>query len=781
MGSQEVSSNASTKIDWQNSLMKLSIKSGEKALIPLGELVGFTNLYETDIENISRFNGNDSIIIDITKKTSAPTIGVCNSVESTIDRLENNDVHLEIIQSSADDIQESLLEVVKTLIEGVLFSMLILFLFFGDIKASLIVGCSMPLSLLCALILLNLFDISFDLMTGTGMIIAIGMIVDNSIVILENCFKQKEKMESFQKASIAAVQEMLLSIFASTLTTVVVYAPMLTTKGMSAQMNVSLCLTVIFTMVASLISAITVVPLLFCFIKPKEKTNMPINKVMQVLEKKYQKIIPVLLKAPKWTIFSALILFVISILMVTQLHMDLFPSNYDGSIKVQANFRPGVTIENIDKSIQNIEEKLIEDPGFSSVELSITDNVANLTAYAEPGNKRTSEEAVEYYITLFHNETNMDISISPFGYSSGLTSLMSTGNNKEITMYSDDKEQLKTGSDQITQKLRNLPGILHVSNEIGEEKTNVRFVINQQMATAVGLTPAGVANQINALVNGITATTLTVDGEDYKVKVEYPLEKYKNINFLLAQPIAGNDGQILCLSDVAELEYDSIPVRINRRNGKYVATVTATTTSEGKYNIAEEIDRVVNNYKFPEGVEVGTSSMNETMAEEGGKIGIAIVIALILVFMVMAIQFNSMRYAGMVMLCVPFSLIGSFGLLFFSQAPLSMMAMMGFLMLIGMVVNNGILLVDATNELKKEYPLKEALLQAGLRRLRPILMTTLTTVLSMLPMVLSNNSGMAMMRGMGFVIIGGLCASTILALFLMPSFYLIMSGENKRS
>lgn len=777
-GSQEIGATAYTEIHWNEDLKNVAIETGTGALIHLSDIADVINLYQEDPDSISRFNGKDSVLIDVTKKSSSPTITVCNAVQDALKNLKNDSIQFEVIHSSADDIMDTLLEVLTTLLEGVAFTMAILFLFFGDIRASLIVGSSMPLSLLTAMILLNAMGVSFDLMTGTGMIIAIGMIVDNSIVVLENCFRIKEQETDYKAAAAKGAATMFLSVSASTLTTIVVYAPMTTTTGMSGQMNKPLCYTVIFTMLASLISAITVVPLFFTLIKPKEKKNLPINKVLNKLSNGYKKVIPVLLHHPKKTILAAVVLFAVSIGLATQLHMDLFPSNFDGSIKVEATFRSGTKLEVINEEIQRIEQALTEDKNFDSIELEISDNTANITASSAESCNRSSEEAVEYYTNLYSGITNIDIAVSPYGVSTGLASLMSTGNNVSVTLLGNDLNNLSASASLVEEALTKVPGVMKVKNDLSGQETNARFVINQQKAMNAGMTPATVAGQIYYLMNGVKATTLEYEDEEYDVVVEYPEHKYDNSTTLMDQALTTSSGKQVALSDIAALEYTSIMQTINRQDKKYVATITATTTTADKISASGLISEAAKKISLPDGVSIGQSTTDAQLSKEVGSMGNAIIAAIFLVFLVMAIQFESPRLSFMVMLCIPFSLIGSFGLLYFSKAPLSMMAMMGFLMLIGMVVNNGILLVDATGELKKKMPLENALTEAGMTRLRPILMTTLTTVLSMLPMILSSDSGMNMMRGMGFVIIGGLCTSTILAMFLMPPFYLVINGRN---
>lgn len=371
----------------------------------------------------------------------------------------------------------------------------------------------------------------------------------------------------------------------------------------------------------------------------------------------------------------------------------------------------------------------------------------------------------------------MDVSVTPLGTASGIASLMSTGNNVTITLAGDDLESLREGASMVEDGIKQIPGIIKLENELSKNETIAKLVINPRKVVDAGLTPAGLASEIYQTLSGVTVMTIEHNSKEYDVVLEYPEDKYADITSLLDKEIFLPNGQSTNIGSMADIEYTSIMQQINRQDGQYVAEVTATTTSTAKYEAQAAVEKMAASLSYPQGVSVVESATDKSVNEEMGKMGSALVAAVLLVFLVMAIQFESARFSIMVMMCIPFSVIGSFTLMFLAQEPLSMMAMMGFLMLIGIVVNNGILLVDTINQFKMEMPQEEALVEAGKVRLRPILMTTLTTVLSMLPLVLSTASGVSMMRGMGLVIVGGLLASTLMAMFLMPVLYIIISKK----
>lgn len=655
--------------------------------------------------------------------------------------------------------------------------MLVLFLFFGNVKASLIVGCSMPLSILIAITLLNAAGFSFDLMTGTSLIIAIGMIVDNSIVVLESCFRAHEKGLDFKEAAAQGTSEVMLSIFAGTLTTVVFYIPLALASGMSGQMAAPLSWTITLTMLSSFLCAITVVPLVFSLVKPVPKTDLPINRILSKAQSFYRRVTPSLLRHPGRVVTVAVVILLGAVLLATQLEFVLFPSNYNGSVKIEAAFRSGTKLEVMKEGVSDPETALLSDQDFKDVTLDISGNTASFTAYSADGSKRTSEDAVEEYTRRFGSSAGMDVTVTPTG-SGDSSALMDTGNTVDITLVGDDLPSLEQGADMVEESMSQVPGVLKIDNKFDQSRVQGKLIIDAQKAMAAGMTQSAVALQVNYLLNGMTATTIGYGDREYDVVLESPEGRYDDFTAFMDHPLATGSGAQVTLGDIATVEYSTTLPSIFRQDNQFITTISAITTEDAKYSASDTIKANVKNLNFPGTVTQGMSTSDKMSQDETSNMTGILLIAIFLVFLVMAIQFDSPRLSLMIMLCIPFSLIGSFGALFLSGNPMSIMGIMGFLMLFGIVVNNGILLVDTINQLRQTIPLEQALVQAGIIRLRPILMTTLTTILSMAPMIFSTDSGVSMMKEMSFIIIGGLAASTILTLFLMPSFYLMIRREN---
>jgi HAE1 family hydrophobic/amphiphilic exporter-1 len=430
----------------------------------------------------------------------------------------------------------------------------------------------------------------------------------------------------------------------------------------------------------------------------------------------------------------------------------------------------------IEEQTKFLEEMAEEDEDIDHYSYSISGDTATLTAYLADDSEVTTNEAIEEYTQKLANLTNMDISIESSGAS--MTSMM--GGGIEIDLQGKDLDDLKDAAKQVQEMLNGIPGVLKTSSDLADASTQAEVVVDPLKSMAVGLAPAQVASELYYALSGTEAATLTRDGEEYSVYLEYPEGEYENMNDLLNMTLTTPYGTQVALSEIAQVEYTDAPVTLTRVDGIYQVSVTASTTEAAKYTAQDAADEAMETMVLPKGVTTATSMVSQMMIDEFTAIIKAIVISIFLIFLVMAMQFESPRFSLMVMVSIPFAMIGSFGLLYVTGSTLSMVSLMGVLMLVGIVVNNGILYVDTANQLREEMPLEEALIQSGQLRLRPILMTTLTTILSMVPMSLGIGDGSVIMQGMALIIIGGLVTSTVLILLLMPTFYLLIDKRSRK-
>lgn len=776
-GSQDIAVSSSADIFGVVQIQNIPIATARGQLIPLSEVASVSES-QREASGISRTNGQEDINIAISKKKSYGTVDVTRDVEAVLERLQadNDTVVINVIYNASDVIISSLSSVASTLILGIVLSMAVLFLFFGDLRASLIVGSSMPISLFATMIGMNMLGFSFNVVTMGALVIAIGMMVDSSIVVLESCFRLKDETGEYQEAALKGTGYVTASIIASTITTVVVYLPLSTMDGLSGQLFSQLGMTIVMAMLASLVVAMTIIPLLFNKFRPREKKELFINKILGSLNSGYEKMLPGLLHRKILVVFISVLLLVGAFVLVTEINTELMPTMDEGAFAVTASFRSGTKLEAIEEKTVFLEEMMAADPDIDHYSYQISGDDAVVTAYLTEETELTTNEAIEKYSRALANLTDMDISIAASGAS--MTSMMTGG--LEIDLEGRDLQDLKDASRQVQEMLRQIPGVLQVSSSIEDASTQARIVVDPVKSMAVGLAPVQVAGEMYNALSGNEAATLTKSGQEYAVRIEYPEAEFHDMNALLNMTLATAYNTQVPLSELATVEYTDAPVTLTRVDGIYQAAVTANTTDTARFTAQDAADAAMTQMVLPRGVTRATTMMDDMMIDEFTAIITAIFVSVFLIFLVMAMQFESPRFSAMVMMSIPFALIGSFGLLYLTGSTLSMVSLMGVLMLVGIVVNNGILYVDTVNQLREEIPLEEALVKSGQMRLRPILMTTLTTILSMVPMALGIGNGAVMMQGMALIIIGGLVASTVLILLLMPTFYLIIDKRSRK-
>lgn len=772
-GSQSISAISTAENQTVQELQRIPMFTSVGSMIQLSD-VAEVSWSQKDPDSISRFNGEETISVSVTKNQTASTLGMVNDVKKVMDRMveQNSNLMTDISMDMSEQILEAVGSVASTLLMGVILSMIILFLFFGDWKASLIVGSSMPISLLVTVIVMAVAGFSLNMITLGALVIAIGMMVDSSIVVLESCFRSKDRMPDFKEASLQGARGVVGSIIASTITTVVVYLPLCLQEGLTGQIFGQLGYTIIFAMLASLISAMTLVPLFFSLFKPKEKKELKINGVLDGLRNGYDAFERKLLNKKKTCVLAAVLLLVLSFVLAGFMDTELMPSMDEGMVSINATFRSGTKVEEVDERIQRLEDMVTSHEDVENYTLTIQKGSASITANLKDDRKMSSQEVADQWIAQTSDIVDAQLEIQ---VSSQMSTMMTTGAAATITLESTDLNDIKEAVNLLEESIWSIPGVLNVSNSAGETATQIRVVVDPLDAMSHGMTPVQVAGSLYSMISGTEAMTVTSDGEEYSVYLEYPEGTYDDASKLLEASISG-----VPLSEMASLQYTDSQQTIMKTDGKYTLTVNATCLSDDLQGIQDQMEELAENTSLPNTVELAQNTMDEMMVESFTSLGWAIAAAMFLVFLVMAMQFESPKYSLMVMLSIPFSLIGSFGLLFITGESISMTSLMGILMLVGIVVNNGILYVDGVNELRMRMPVEDALIRSGQTRLRPILMTTLTTVISMIPMAMGLGSGTEMMSGMAIIIIGGLVASTLLILVLMPVFYLLVYGRSKK-
>ena len=791
VGSQSLSVTTGSEFKDMESLKKIPITLSSGSTIYLEDVANvYSNL--KDAAGIGRYDGKDTITLGVKKQQKNSAGEVSKAVNRTIKNLmaDNPDLDIVVINDTSDEINSSLTSVAQTMIAAVIISMVIIMLFFGDLKASLIVGTSIPLSILAALIAMSLMGFSLNVLTMGGLVLGVGMMVDNSIVVLESCFRatKGKGFAEFRQAAVEGSGIVLQSIIGGTITTCVVFLPMAMMQGMSGQLFKPLGFTIVFCMLASLISAMTIVPLCYTMYRPREKEHTPCSGAVRGIQTWYRDTMKVLLKKKKTVMFTSVALLLFSFFLATQIGMEMMPETDSGQISITAELRPGLTVEKADEILTQIESFVAADEDVESYTLSYGTNgmsissgsSGSMTAYLKDDRKRSTDEIVKEWKPVLSRIPDTNVTVDS---QSSMSMSGSSNDGVEYILQSTQYDELKEASDKIVQSLKDRSEVTRIHSTLENSSPVVQIEVDPLKAAAEGLSAGQIGATVNMMLSGKEATTLDVDGEEISVMVEYPDGDYDRIDQVKGIELQTATGGTVALTDVADIYFKDSPQQIIRKDKQYQVTITGDfaidATEKEQKAIEDQIYKEVVVPHLSTTITRAKNSMDTQMMEEFTTLGTAILIAVFLVFVVMAAQFESPKFSLMVMTTIPFSLIGSFGLLFLCNATISMPSLLGFLMLVGTVVNNGILYVDTANQYRAEMDRDTALIEAGATRIRPILMTTLTTVLSMIPMALALGDSGEMMQGLALVNIGGLMASTILSLLMLPIYYTVMNRTRK--
>ena len=786
IGRKKAAISSRLKFDTEESLKDIPLTVPGNNIVYLGDIATIETASEKE-GSIAHYNGEKTVSLSISKQQSSTAAELSKEVKSTIKTLKtaNPDLDIEIVNDSSKDIRASLISIAETVILGILISMVVIWLFFGDLKASLIVGSSIPVSILTALIMMRFMDFSLNMLTLAALSMGVGMMVDNSIVVMESCFRmtaqeKKEFIDYFQDA-LKGTGVVASSVLGSTLTTCVVFLPLAFLNGMAGQLFKPLGFTIVFCMGASLISAITVVPLCYLMYKPEESLA-PLTTPIQKLQNLYRKLMRHILPKKKTVMTVSILLLIGSFLLASQLNVSLITADDQGQIAITVDMVPGLKTAQADELLKKVEaafsdyeemDSYITSYGGSGVSAG---NAASIIVYLKENRKVPTKQAVDIFKEKLSHVSDCKITVDENSYAS----MNSTTNSYELNLKSTDYDQLKQTSEQIVSQLMERQELTRVHSSLENAAPVVEVAVDSVKAKAKGISPATIGHSVYQAINGATAKTIEVDGDDVDVKVQYPEDEFKSADQIRNMTLSLPNGGFAAVNDVAELSFVDSPASITRENKQYMATITGDYTSKAGKNTKSVINKEIVTPNLTPLVSLGTSAIDEQTTEELTSLLSAIMLAIFLVFVVMAAQFESPRFSFMVMTTIPFSLIGAFGLMFLADCELSMVAMLGFLMLIGTVVNGGILYVDTVNQYKENMSPEEAMIEAGATRLRPILMTTLTTVLSMIPMALALGHSGKMMQGLAVVNIGGLTASTVLSLLMLPVYYNLMSRKERK-
>ena len=781
-----------------------SIDDVKNALIslPAGGTVRLSQIADVsmqpkDQDAISKVDGEECIILSVNKQSGSNTVQIAELAKAEFDSLlkSNDSLQWNIVMDQSDYINMTVDNAIQNIWMGVLFAAIVLFLFLRDFGATMAVTIAMPCCILFTFLIMNVLGITLNMMSLGGITLGVGMIVDNSIVVLENIFTYRADGYDRMEACTKGTGEVIGAVIASTLTTVAVFLPIALSGGMAGMMFKEFCITIVALLLSSLIISVTLVPLLCYFllgstkqksVKPQGSGATPITE--KPLSRVYRSSLNFLI-THRWAgIALTVVICIVSVLSVSQAGMELIPEMDEGQVSVTVSMPNGSTMEDtaaIEDRIAAIAvdtipelEQIYYSTG-SSTSIMSSSSGASVTISLVDLDQRDRSSA-DIAKQLRHDL--QDIAGCELTVSTSSTMSMSTDSDISVELTGDDYDQLAETADDLANRIGALPDAINVESSAGEQTPRVAVKINRENASRFGLNAATIGGLVRGELTGSTATTLRMNGEEYDVTVAGDEDVATSLDALRSMQIPTMTGGTVPLSMVADVYTELSPQSIVRKNQKETVTITGESESGDSNAIKVAVDDIVAKYELPDGVEVGEGDTAASqIAETTGTLMLALAVAILLVYFILATQFNSFSLPIAIMLILPIGLLGSMILLWPTGNHVSMVALLGVIILAGTVVNSSIVLIDYTLQRRQRGEDKNtAILNACPRRVRPVLMTAMTTILGLVPMVCSSGEGSEMMKPMGVVMMTGMVISTIATLFITPVYYSLTDSVASR-
>ncbi|WP_214845864.1 efflux RND transporter permease subunit [Exiguobacterium sp. S90] len=734
-----------------------------------------------DIESVSkqsektRYNLKDSLSMAITKKQDANTVEIADQVTKILDKYEDQ-IDYTIGIDSAKDIEESVSTLVKEGLLGALFASIAVLLFLRNIRATIIAIISIPLSLLIAAIFLNWQDISLNIMTLGGMAVAVGRVVDDSIVVIENIFRRVRKSEQGMTNEVIeqSTKEILKAITSSTLTTVVVFLPIGFVGGITGKFFLPFALTIIFSLLASLLVAITIVPILAKFAFKK----VPAEEKEGVLQRWYGTLIEKSLSHKAIILIVSFLLLGGSLAIVPQLGFTFIPNEASKTLTASLELPAATSLEKTSDVSLKMEEMFDDEEAIDDVTTSVgardfttglrLDNKASyfLNLKADADVEKTIK-SLESQMDEIAAADDVDAKISIAELSTGGPP---SNNNVDIDLFSNDLEALQTAAKLVEDNMKENSDLKYVTNNFSEKQKQFLVEIDTEKASDLGLSGFQILGTVNDQTKPVTVGTLTLDDKEQDVQLSYAKELTSREDLEDVQLFSATGP--VPLKDVATVKAVDTFTSVQKLDGKVYARVSGQVKGDNVQTVSSDVKADVEKIELPDGVSLTSGGGNDDTVEIFQSLGIAIVVAIGLVYLTMLITFGKARIPFIILSSLIFVPIGSLVTLFLANEPLSVSVMIGFLMLIGIVTTNAIVLVDRIGQnVTRGLPIRESLIEAGKTRLRPILMTAFATIMALVPLALTTSSGTLISKGLALTVIGGLTTSTLLTLIIVPVVY----------
>ncbi len=749
-----------------------------------------------DESAFSKINGQDSLMISIQKESIANTVKVAEKVNKEMATVQeqNQGINIVTVLDQSVFINRSISSVANNGMIGGLLAVIILLLFLKNLRPTLVIATSIPISVIATFIMIYFSNITLNMISLGGLALGIGMLVDNSIVVLENIYRLRQEGLGPIEAAIKGSSQVTMAILASTLTTICVFLPIVFVQGITAEIFKQMALTVTFSLLASLAVALTLVPMLSSKLLQRENFNKK-NITLDRIDALYRRWLFWALSHRKSVVAIAVILFSASLVMIPVVGTEFFPAVDEGQINITVNAPRGSTFEETQSILMGVEETIANIPEIDTISTSIgggmtgvnlssgSQDSGNITIVLKERNerKRSTGEIGDEVRKKVANIAGCEISIDAGGSMLGRGMSGGLGGSSiSISVKGESLETLRKISEDLVDIVSKVEGTTEVKSSYEEGAPEVQIMLDRSRASQYGINVAMVSAAIQSELQGTVATRYKVGGKEIDVRVKTPYEQEMDMQAIRNMEIPTTSGTMVPLSSIADFISEKSPVSINRQDQSRVVTVTSDLSNRPLGNVMKDIQEQVEEYPLQEGYHISYGGENELLQDAFNDLTMALALGVVLVYMVMASQFESLVHPFTIMFAIPLAFTGAFLGLLVAGIPLSVPAFIGLIILAGVVVNNGIVLVDYINILRSEgMERNEAILQAGPTRLRPILMTTLTTVLGLLPLALGIGEGAELEMPLAVSVIGGLSLSTLLTLVVVPVIYSLFDDMGK--
>ncbi len=749
-------------------------------------------LLNKDRDTITRLNGAEVVGMAVREKSGGNTVAMVDEVLAELENVKSvlpPDISISVIRNQATFIKASIRSVLRNAMLGAALAGIIILLFLGNLRNTLIIALSIPISIIATFILIDQFGLSINTISLGGLALGVGLIVDSSIVVLENIYRHLQEDTGDRKQIVVdAAAEVGTAITSSTLTSIVVFLPLAFLVGLFAVLLGELALTVVFALSLAIVVALTVVPMLSFKLMRVQRGTFIFSKLSAGWQKLFDKVLDtykpslrVALRFPWLVLVLAVVVLVLTIKFVTPLlDVEMLPSINQGEFRIDLTLQEGTRLDVTDAQVQEIESYLEQQPeirqiysniGKSATLGDVKPNLANITVDVNKEYLEEIEAIMERIRQHWTQVPGAQIIIKQATATEGMQQ-----QPVNVRIIGDDLTILNDLANAAMKKIETIPGIVNLQSTLQENLPEFGIRVDYDKAAQLGIPTPAITATIGQAVQGATPTKLSTFGKEYDIDVKIDESQLTDINELMALPISNVQGVSYKLGDVTHAVFEKSPSNIRRFDQQRVVIITADVAGASQSSVRSQVKSHVSTLTLPPDYYVAFGGQSKGIADSFRSLMMALVIAIFLVYVVMGAQFNSFGQPLIIAMTIPLALIGVYlGLLIFG-ASMSMNALLGMIMLVGIVVNNGILLVDYINQLRQRGMDKmDAIVKAGATRLRPILITSLTTIFGMLPIALALGEGGEALQPLGAVVAGGLLTSTFLTLLVVPCIYALFT------